>query len=267
MPGFAARTRRAARYINYLIRPRSVLPHSLSPTRRLSLPQLELLLDDPWYHDFSILGLPTPQRPGIFGPNQMAKQEPLFRFIDRAIALARARGPTVTGVELFCADAFYSNYAIARGADFMLGIDSDSPSLEKARLATTLLNHRSRLAFRQCDVFDLDSDHQFGICAGGLYHLTDPPMLLAKLASHVSVALVVQTVYSLANTSPDYFESPAPGWSWGCRFSYTYLLRMIAASGWSVLSAYRNQLLGNDRLEDRGSAYLLCEPTEPHASA
>jgi hypothetical protein len=35
---------------------------------------------------------------------------------------------------------------------------------------------------------------------------------------------------------------------------------MVEAAGWSVVESLTNELTGNTRPEDRGSAYLLCVP-------
>ena len=51
-----------------------------------------------WHHDFSILGLKTRQRPGIYAPNQRCKQEHLFRYISEAIRFCKKRAD---GVELW----------------------------------------------------------------------------------------------------------------------------------------------------------------------
>ncbi len=67
-------------------------------------------------------------------------------------------------------------------------------------------------------------------------------------------------MYHLGRPEPDYFESPAPGWTWRCRFSYDYLLSMVGRCGWRIEQAESNVLIANDRREDRGSAYLLCTP-------
>ena len=71
---------------------------------------------------------------------------------------------------------------------------------------------------------------------------------------------MVQTVISLARCEADYFEAPAPGWTWGCRFSFDYLMDMLPGAGWRVVMTEENRLLGNKRPEDGGSVYLLCEP-------
>jgi len=133
--------------------------------------------------------------------------------------------------------------------------------LEHARLITRLLGNGEKIAFEQRVVHDLQGSCDFGICAGGLYHLSDPEVLLRKLTTQIHVSLVIQTVYSLARCERDYFETPAPGWSWGCRFGLSYLFDMIARAGWSGIEFATNELAGNERLEDRGSVYLLCVPS------
>jgi hypothetical protein len=219
-------------------------------------------MDHPWYHDFAALGVPTHQAEGIFGPNQQAKQAALFDYINRAIELS---GPEPDGLELFCADGYYSHYALQHGARHMIGVDLGDPQsagdpmhLRQADAMTSLLGHDGRAEFRRQDAFDVSGRYDFAICAGGLYHLAQPEKLLGKLTDNVRVALVVQTVCSLAQTAADYFETPAPGQDWGCRFSYDRLLSMLADAGWNVVASSTNELDGNARPEDRGSAYVLC---------
>jgi hypothetical protein len=221
-------------------------------------------LEHPWYHDFAVLGVPTPQAEGIFGPNQQAKQGILFSLIDGAI---RRSDADPTGLELFCADGFYSHYALQHGARHMTGVDlgdaqsaGSSMHLRQAEAMTVLLGHEGRADFRPQDVFDVQDKVDFVICAGGLYHVSDPAALLRRTRSMARSALVVQTVYSLAQTSPDYFETPAPGQTWGCRFSLDHLVRMLDESGWDVIDSTINELGGNARAEDRGSFYALCVP-------
>lgn len=224
---------------------------------RLSASEMALFAE-PWYHDFEVLGIKTPQIPGIYKPNQECKQEPLFSLIRKAISICRESGTSAKGVELFCADGFYSNFAVQNGAESMYGIDLNENYLTKARLITKLLGNTEKIVFQQKDVFDLNGRFDFGICAGGLYHLHNPHELLKLLTAKIGAALVIQTVYSLANPAPDYFETPAPGWQHGCRFSHDYLLRMVQDSGWEIKETSVNELKGNPLLQNRGSAYLLC---------
>lgn len=214
----------------------------------------------PWYHDFSPLGFSTPQRGGIFGPNQSAKQRVIFGLIDQALGICEKTGAPKTVLELFCADGFYAVYAAQRGATAVAGIDLDEKELRKARLISKHLNVR-RARFLREDVLTSRRTASVGICVGGLYHLTDPQVLLSRLRDLISTALVVQTVFHLGRRQEAaYFESPAPGWTWGCRFSVPMVQRMLQRAGWEVVSETTNELPGNDRPEDRGSYYALCLP-------
>jgi 2-polyprenyl-3-methyl-5-hydroxy-6-metoxy-1,4-benzoquinol methylase len=246
----------ALRWLARLIRP------GASPALALTREDRELLAD-PWYHDFASLGMPTPAPGSSHQQNQHAKQPAICELVTQAIHRCWARGGRADGVELFCADGFYSHHALRRGADSMLGVDADARAIEKANLMAKLLDDAHRCRFEQRDVFELDGTFDFGICAGGLYHLADPLALLTGLRQRIRTALVVQSVYSLAHEEPDYFETPAPGWTWGCRFSHAYLLEMVARAGWEIVAHSTNILEGNPRPEDRGSAYLLCLPAEP----
>lgn len=229
------------------------LPHyeALSASERA-------LLKSPWYHDFGVLGVKTVQEPGIWRPNQIAKEKPLFDYIGKAVAACRAKKTPVAGIELFCADGFYGNYAVKAGADSLVGVDLDENNLAKARLMAKLLGHSGKASFEHRDVFQIDGTYDFGICAGGLYHISDPAGLLKLVARRVTGPLVIQTVYSLANSDPDYFETPAPGWTWGSRFSHARLVRMIEEAGWRIVESSMNELKANKRPEDMGSAYFLC---------
>lgn len=223
--------------------------------------EIELLLE-PWYHDFSPLGLSTPQRGGIYPENQEAKQAPLFGMIDGALERVKRRDGDSTVLECFCADGFYGLYAALHGASQVVGVDLDEREIGRARLMARLLDVHRRTTFRVQDVFDVDGPASIAVCAGGLYHLEDPERLLRRLRELTTGALVVQTVYHLGRRDdPGYFEAPAPGWTWGCRFSVPYLRGMVERSGWEILADEYNELVGNDRPEDRGSAYLLCAPT------
>jgi SAM-dependent methyltransferase len=227
----------------------------------MTRPELELFVQ-PWYHDFADLGLPTPQRPGAFPLNQAAKQAPLLRLVDEALATARTGAAPPTVLDLFCGDGFYSIYAAQQGASHVVGIDLDDTEIAKARLVTRLLG-LTNVQLRVEDVLSSEARATVGICAGGLYHVSDPAAVLARLATRIERVLVIQTVFHMGRTESDYLETPAPGWTWGCRFSWEHLLEMTERSGWRVVHAERNELLGNVSPEHRGSAYLLCVPATP----
>lgn len=211
-----------------------------------------------WYHDFEVLGVKTEQKPGPYRLNQLAKQDLIFKLIDGAILLCDKTKP-ITGVELFCADGFYSNYVAKKHRTKIRGIDLSAGHLKRAREITKKLGNEGAVGFTHCDVMDLDEEYDFGICAGGLYHLADPKSLLTLLREKIKKALVIQTVVSLENTEEDYFETPAPRRLHGCRFSSRYLVKMVEACGWEIIEEHSNELEGNVQIHDRGSAYLLCD--------
>jgi 2-polyprenyl-3-methyl-5-hydroxy-6-metoxy-1,4-benzoquinol methylase len=243
----------------YAIATRFPPPRLWPRVRGLSREELRWL-GKRWYHDYSPLGFKTPQGREVKRRNQLSKQPHLFRMIDGALRRCSEDLGRADGLELFCADGFFGNYAALRGATSILGVDREERPLVQARLAAKILGIEARARFERRDVFEVEGSYDFAICAGGLYHLSDPRALLARLRGQVRRALVVQTVYSLASTSPNYFETPAPGWTWGSRFSADFLLSILAETGWKVLETCSNELGGNARPEDRGSIYARCEP-------
>ena len=217
-----------------------------------------------WYHDFSKLGLETPQRPGIYGPNQRCKEWMIVSYLLMAMEYVRresGRSPTV--LELFCADGYYSHVAAHWGASRVKGIDKDPTEISFAQEASKRLLHDSICEFEIGDVFEkIRGGFDILLCAGGLYHLSDPKALLIKIREMAPKYLICQSVVTLATDEERYFESPAPGWTWGCRFTSAGLKRMLRDSGFEILHAYENELFGNERREDRGSAYALCRPKQ-----
>jgi hypothetical protein len=213
-----------------------------------------------FYHDFRVLGLDLPQLPGSYARNQATKAPIIIGYLLFAMGKLKARrvSPLTVG-ELFCADAFYSFIARRFGADRCDAFDNDRDGyLEQARVVRGLLNE-TNVAIHKTDVFDMPSNYRASIIlnAGGLYHVTDPLRALERSYAMCQHYLIVQTVVTLATEDDNYFETPAPGWTWGSRFSYGFLRREITKRGYRIVDTDRNVLTGNDRPEDRGSAYFL----------
>lgn len=241
--------------------------------RKLSFGEMLIYYTPDWYHDFAILGFKTHQmkHEGAYEA-QRDKQTIIFDFIKKAVDFCRksAHGPEhLTGVELFCADGFYSNFCVQNGVDSMLGIDLAEESgegtkrasvLDQARVITKLLGNETKIIFERRDVFNLQDEYDICLCLGGLYHLNDPEKLLGLLRKKTRKVLIIQTVVSLEREDEDYFETPCPGWTWGCRFSHQYLLKMLERNGWNIQQTDRNEITWNKRLCDRGSSYVLCTP-------
>jgi hypothetical protein len=224
----------------------------------------EHILDDlgELYHEYSFFGIRNKQLPGIFRPNQLAKAPVITSYIAQAIAACKDGTDTkVTFVELFCADAYYAMVARRLGATECLAIDNNRdgyfPNAQKiaSRLGIDSIN------FLNADVDSIDTLPSVDIVAnvGGLYHVSNPKEILTKSYALASRFLIVQSVVSLTTDSDSYFESPAPGWTWGSRLSKNSFDRMIRELRYKVIHSHFNELKGNERAEDRGSIYYLIE--------
>lgn len=213
----------------------------------------------PLYHSYRLLGGVNEQHPGIYAPNQAAKEPILLAYIQHAIAKCRATLATpVSFAELFCADGYYAMMARHLGATSSTGIDNDRDGhfASAARIAAAL---GIDVNFVKMEVDAIGTLAPVDIVAnlGGLYHVPNPLEVLAKSHALARRFLIVQNVVSLATRDDDYFQSPAPGWTWGNRFSRESFDKAIRATGWDVVDSHFNELEGNDRPEDRGSVYYL----------
>jgi len=214
------------------------------------------------YHDYSLFGARNRQLPGVYAPNQAAKSPIIRAYIQLAIAKCKAKlADQVTFTELFCADGYYAMAARHLGADRSIGIDNDkSGQFAKAPIIAQRLG-LTNVNFVHADVAETLTFERTHIVAnlGGLYHVSDPAKVLRESYNLARRFLIVQTVYSLASEDPGYFETPAPGWQWGCRFSYEWFRSRIDELGGNALDRHINVLEANPRPEDRGSAYFLIE--------
>ena len=216
----------------------------------------------PLYHDFAWLGMPTRQLPGIYARNQQVKAPVLAAYVLTAFARLRCRGHgAISFAELFCAYGFYALLAAHFGAARSIGYDDDREGhLANAERMRDLLGlHQT--TFRRTAVEAIAPGERADVVAnvGGLYHVDDPEAVLDRSYEMANHYLIVQTVISLARDEPDYFERPAPGLSWGNRYSRASFDRMIRSRGWRIADTLFNTLDGNPRPEDRGSLYYLIE--------
>ncbi len=219
------------------------------------------VLDDlgPLYHSFALFGVENEQKPGHFQINQRCKEPIILAYIQFALAKSREKSnDNVSFAELFCADAYYAMAAKHFGATVSIGIDNnkDGHSGEFAQI-----NQRLELGVRfiDLDVNRIDELDSVDVVAnvGGLYHVANPVEILRKSHAMAGEFLIVQNVVSLATSSPTYFETPAPGWTWGSRFSRSSFEKLLKAEGFQIVDMHFNELEGNDRPEDRGSVYAL----------
>ena len=214
------------------------------------------------YHDFSIFGAKNRQLPGIYYLNQRCKAPIINAYIQLAIAKSKKKmDDEVTFTELFCADGYYAMVARLFGASKSYGIDNNRDGFfSKAKSIAERLG-LTNIEFIEEDVNNIDRLERTDIVAnvGGLYHIENPRQILIKSYNISKKYLIVQTVVSMVNELPDYFETPAPGWTWGSRFNKVSFHNLITDLGYKVLDCHFNELEGNKRIEDRGSIYYLIE--------
>lgn len=213
----------------------------------------------PQYHELSFFGIKNEQIPGIFELNQKAKTPILTAYIAFAIAKSKLNyKDSVSFAELFCADGYYAMVASRLGADKSFAIDNDRDGhFEKGKKTSELLG--LNVDYIKETVGNIDKLEKVDIVAnvGGLYHVSNPVEILEKSYEMANKFLIVQTVVSLANEDPNYFEEPAPEWDWGSRFNKVSFDNMIKKHNYNIVDYHFNELEGNARPEDRGSVYYL----------
>ncbi len=219
----------------------------------------------PLYHEYSLFGINNIQLQGIFVPNQKCKEPVISAYIQLAIAKSRKRlGEKVTFTELFCADAYYAMVALKFGADKAYGVDNNRENFSYRSIEIAKRLKYRNYEFILADLSDISQFEKFektDIVAniGGLYHVSNPREVLVKSYEAAEKFLIVQTVVSLSSKDPDYFVTPAPGWTWGCRYSRESFDKMVRGFGWKIVDSFFNELEGNERSDDRGSVYYLIE--------
>jgi hypothetical protein len=216
------------------------------------------------YHDFSLFGVNNRQLPGCFRLNQKCKEPIINAYIMLAIAKCKQQSDDpVTFAELFCADGYYAMAARLFGATQSFGIDNNRDGYFEKSIEISKILKIENIEFINCDISksDITCVKSVDIVAniGGLYHVENPKEVLVKSYRLARKFLIVQSVISLANNDPEYFETPAPGWSWGCRFNKNSFDSMVRNLGYKIVDYHFNELAGNTRIEDRGSVYYLIE--------
>ncbi len=217
---------------------------------------------DGLYHEYSFFGKNNVQAEGHFILNQHAKSPIITAYIALAIAKTKEIKKDISFIELFCADAYYAMVASRLGATKVAGADNNKDGYADAEMADRIAKELdvSNFTFVDTDINNLGKK-KYDIVAnvGGLYHITNPEAVLEKSYEMARHFLIIQTVVSLANKKKDYFETPAPGWDWGSRYNPQSFDRMIKSKGYEIIDQHFNELKGNGRLEDRGSAYYLIQ--------
>jgi protein-L-isoaspartate O-methyltransferase len=192
--------------------------------------------------------------------NQPVKERHLLGLLARALS---ALGARPVCLELFSADGYYScRLKTLAPQARVTGVELDPEQVRRAETIARRLGFRD-VSFRREDVWTFlewsSEAYDLVLCAGGLYHLSDPARLLQAVTRVARGYLVVQSVVTLETEDAGYFVQPAKGWQHGCRFTHAWLRARLGALGWRILEEARAELPGNRRPHDRGSSFFLCQ--------
>jgi tRNA (mo5U34)-methyltransferase len=134
----------------------------------------------PWFHNMELGGVWT-------APDHFLGDYPAEKF-QRFEAHLPEDLSGMSVLDIGCNAGFYSMEMKRRGADRVLGIDSDERYLAQARLAGEALGY-DRIEFRNLSVYEIGSlGERFDlvIFMGVLYHLRHPLLALDLIREHVA---------------------------------------------------------------------------------
>jgi tRNA (mo5U34)-methyltransferase len=148
----------------------------------------------PWFHNMTLAGT-------ITAPQHFLGDYPRCKWALFAHALpADLTGMTV--LDIGCNAGFYSLEMKRRGADRVVGVDSDPRYLQQAALAAEVSDLAIDLKLLSVyDVADLKERFDLVLFMGVLYHLRHPLLALDLIHEHVSGGLLV--CQSLLRGSPE----------------------------------------------------------------
>ena len=137
-----------------------------------------------WFHNIDLHGVKT-------APNHFLGDYPAIKWSRFSDAIpADLHGKTV--LDIGCNAGFYSIEMKRRGADRVVGIDSDDVYLNQARFAAELCG--AKIEFRKLSVYDIAKlGERFDVVLfmGVLYHLRHPLLALDLVHEHVAKDLLV----------------------------------------------------------------------------
>lgn len=137
-----------------------------------------------WFHNLDLGGVQT-------APDHFLGDYPAIKWRQFASAIpADLRGKTV--LDIGCNAGYYSIEMKRRGADRVVGIDSDEGYLAQARFAAEVCG--TEVELRQLSVYDvakLGERFDIVLFLGVLYHLRHPLLALDLLREHVAGDLLV----------------------------------------------------------------------------
>ncbi len=152
-----------------------------------------------WFHNLDLGGVKT-------APDHFLGDYPEVKWQRFASSMPEdLTGKSV--LDIGCNAGFYSIQMKRRGADRVVGIDTDEKYLEQARFAATVSG--AKIEFRKLSVYRVSELHErfdLVLFMGVLYHLRHPLLALDLLHEHVVADLLV--AQSMLRGSSDSIEVP-----------------------------------------------------------
>ncbi len=137
-----------------------------------------------WFHNIDLHGVKT-------APNHFLGDYPAIKWRTFEHAIPRdLKGMSV--LDIGCNGGFYSIEMKRRGADRVVGIDSDEGYLAQARFAAEVSG--AEIEFRKLCVYDIEQLHEkfdLVLFMGVLYHLRHPLLALDLIREHAAGNLMV----------------------------------------------------------------------------
>ncbi len=150
----------------------------------------------PWFHNLDLRGVKT-------APNHFLGDYPNFKFRKLAPAIPEdLTGKSV--LDIGCNAGFYAMELKRRGADRVVGTDSDPRYLAQARFAAEV--EGLDIEFRELSVYDvalLRERFDFVVFMGVLYHLRHPLLALDLIHEHVAADLMLFQTMQRGSTQID----------------------------------------------------------------
>jgi tRNA (mo5U34)-methyltransferase len=160
---------------------------------------------EPWFHNLNLGGVET-------APEHFLGNYPRVKWerFEHAIP-ADLRGQTV--LDIGCNAGFYAMEMKRRGADRVVGIDSEEHYLEQARFAAEMSG--MEIEWRQLSVYDvgaLEEKFDLVLFMGVFYHLRHPLLALDLIHEHVTRELLVFQSMQRGSAEAGRFEEDYPFW-------------------------------------------------------
>jgi tRNA (mo5U34)-methyltransferase len=160
----------------------------------------------PWFHNLDLKGVPT-------APTHFLGDYPNVKWRRFSDAIPGSlEGKTV--LDIGCNAGFYAMEMKRRGAERVLGLDTDDEYLEQARFAAGVSG--LEIEFRKLSAYDVGAlGEQFDlvIFMGVLYHLRHPLLALDLIHQHVARDLLLFQSMQRGNSQVDHIEKNYDFWT------------------------------------------------------